>query len=202
MEDKERILNHSKEKFFREGFYKTTMDEISTELRISKKTIYKYFPSKEKLIQEVTSSFREEVAGELTSIIKSKDPALIRLMNMLAFLGKLAFRISDKMLVDLQTHYPLLWREIDEYRTRIMTRNLTELIKQGKKEGSFAEYPEELVVTIFVSSIRAIVNPVFLVHHQYSFQQTLDIAFSILMNGVITEKGKKLIGRTNNRKLK
>ncbi|MBK7254925.1 MAG: helix-turn-helix transcriptional regulator, partial [Ignavibacteria bacterium] len=49
-EEKEKILNYSRNKFHREGFYKTSMDEISSELHISKKTIYKYFSSKEKLL--------------------------------------------------------------------------------------------------------------------------------------------------------
>lgn len=199
MEEKERILRHAQEKFFREGFYKTTMDELSSELRMSKKTIYKYFPSKEKLVEEITRNFREGVAAELTGIFKSSEPAVSKMIDIMRFLGAMIFRISDKMLLDLQVHYPALWIEIDEFRTKLMTKNMTQLVKQGKKEGFFADYPEDLIVTIFISSIRAVVNPAFLINHRHSYQHTLETAFSILLNGVITDKGKKIINHSKNR---
>ncbi|MBL7128958.1 MAG: helix-turn-helix transcriptional regulator, partial [Ignavibacteria bacterium] len=49
-DDRDKILNFARQKFHREGFYKISMDEIAKELHVSKKTIYKYFPSKEKLL--------------------------------------------------------------------------------------------------------------------------------------------------------
>lgn len=199
MEEKERILNYAQEKFFREGFYKTTMDELSSELRISKKTIYKYFPSKEKLVEEITNNFRQNVAAQLAVIFESAEPAVNKMISIMRFLGNMIFRISDKMLVDLQIHYPEIWKDIDEFRTKLMTKNLTQLVKQGKKEGFFADYPEDLIVTIFVGSIRAVVNPSFLVNYQRSYQETLEISFSILLNGLITEKGKKILNKSKNR---
>ena len=45
-EDKLKIINYAQDRFFKEGFYKITMDEISKELGMSKSTLYKYFPSK------------------------------------------------------------------------------------------------------------------------------------------------------------
>lgn len=200
MDEKQRILLHVREKFFREGFYKTTMDELSSELRISKKTLYKYFPSKEKLVEEISISFREEVARELTAIFTSEENALTKLVGIMRFLGTIVFRISDKMMMDLQIHYPRLWNDIDEFRIKLMTRNLTMLIKQGKKEGLFIDYPEGLIVTLFIGGIRAVVNPLFLTSHQHSYQDTLEITFTILMSGITTDKGKKLLQKTLNRK--
>ena len=47
---REKIIELISEKFFREGFSRTTMDEIATDLHMSKKTIYKFFSSKEELL--------------------------------------------------------------------------------------------------------------------------------------------------------
>ncbi len=49
----ERIIEHSKEKFFTYGFKKITMDELAVDLQMSKKTIYKYFNSKQNLVEAV-----------------------------------------------------------------------------------------------------------------------------------------------------
>ena len=53
MKEKEKIANYSKDVFFKSGFYKITMDEIAQGLRMSKKTIYKYFPSKKILFEKL-----------------------------------------------------------------------------------------------------------------------------------------------------
>ena len=63
-QDRSKILEHSRKKFHAEGFYKTSMDEIAKDLHISKKTIYKHFPSKEELLRAITN--------DTTFIIKNK----------------------------------------------------------------------------------------------------------------------------------
>jgi len=48
-EMKHRLFEIAKERFDRFGFKKTTMDEIAMDARVSKKTIYENFKSKEDL---------------------------------------------------------------------------------------------------------------------------------------------------------
>ena len=45
----EKIISKALELFFKKGFNSVTMDDLSTELAMSKKTFYKIFPSKKKL---------------------------------------------------------------------------------------------------------------------------------------------------------
>ena len=61
MEIKDKIVELGEEKFFREGFYKTRMDDVAIELRMSKKTIYKYFPTKTDLVMEVAHHFTKKM---------------------------------------------------------------------------------------------------------------------------------------------
>ena len=48
----EKIINQTIQLFQAKGL-KFTLDELASELRISKKTIYQYFPSKEAILNEV-----------------------------------------------------------------------------------------------------------------------------------------------------
>jgi len=57
MEEQNKIIELTEEKFFRDGFYKTTMDEVASELKMSKKTIYKFFPSKDDLVTAIARHF-------------------------------------------------------------------------------------------------------------------------------------------------
>ena len=53
---RQNIIECARDLFLSQGFYKTPIDAIASELRISKKTIYKYFPSKEKLLNEIANN--------------------------------------------------------------------------------------------------------------------------------------------------
>ncbi|MBF4985337.1 helix-turn-helix transcriptional regulator, partial [Nonlabens mediterrranea] len=53
-EIKSEILEKSMEMFLDLGFKSVTMDDISSEMGMSKKTLYSYFKNKEELITEVT----------------------------------------------------------------------------------------------------------------------------------------------------
>ncbi len=49
---KEVILKKTGDIFLKLGFKSVTMDDIASELGVSKKTIYKYFKNKEELVHE------------------------------------------------------------------------------------------------------------------------------------------------------
>ena len=69
--ERNRIINFAESKFMIEGFYKISMDSIASELRISKKTIYKYFPSKESLVECISNRIMTDISGKMESIINS-----------------------------------------------------------------------------------------------------------------------------------
>lgn len=59
-EKKEQIAETFKKHFEHFGFQKTSVDNISNELKISKKTIYKFFDTKEKIFYYVISKVANE----------------------------------------------------------------------------------------------------------------------------------------------
>src|ERR1700759_71113 len=53
MENKERILEKATQLFMRYGIRSITMDEIATQLGISKKTIYQFFTDKDDMVSAI-----------------------------------------------------------------------------------------------------------------------------------------------------
>ena len=52
----DRILDFARERFFRYGYSSVTIDEIAAELRMSKATFYRFFKSKEELLESAVRS--------------------------------------------------------------------------------------------------------------------------------------------------
>ncbi|MEJ2493977.1 MAG: hypothetical protein P8Y79_06580 [Ignavibacteriaceae bacterium] len=131
------------------------------------------------------------MSSKIDEIIKSEHNALGKVGNVMQLIGNFSLKISDNWLQDLRIHLPLLWERVDDFRTKKMYGILTKIIEQGKVEGYFIDKPNELIILIFVSSVRSIVSPDFLYHQKLNIQEAFRHTFEILFNGILTTKGKK-----------
>lgn len=192
MNVKEKIINYSKKAFFKNGFYKITMDEIAANLKISKKTIYKYFPSKRSLVDAVVSDFQDDFKININNIVNIEENSILKIKTIVRFFAELSLKIDEKLLYDLQNHRPDLWQQIDEFRNNMIKELWVEIINTGKKEKCIIDEPNEIIIAIILSFIRGLITPTFLLNHNYSIKEAFEILFTILTNGILTEKGKNL----------
>ncbi|MFZ1291531.1 MAG: TetR/AcrR family transcriptional regulator [Melioribacteraceae bacterium] len=195
MEEKEKIVSFSKDKFLTEGFYKITMDEIANGLRMSKKTIYKYFASKEILVDAAVKFFQSIVQSKIENIIKSDSNSILKIKKLTNLFAELSMKINSKMLDDLRSYRPDLWQNIDEFRTRNVEKVWKNIFDQGKIEGYIIDYPSEIMIHVILAAMQKIINPTFLINHNLSIQQAFEITFGMLINGILTEKGKKVYNK-------
>ncbi len=189
---KDKIVEQSEEKFFKDGFYKTTMDEVASELGMSKKTIYKFFPSKDDLIMAIAKHFMNRMKRKILPALNSDKNAIEKLGELIKILAGVSEKISSKRMEEMKRHFPQIWNEIDSFRTKMMFENITRVIDQGKAEGLFVDYPTSIVMNMLVASIRSVVNPDFILNNNFSIIEAARFAFKILICGIVTEKGKKI----------
>lgn len=199
MDEQYKIIELTEEKFFRDGFYKTTMDEVASELKMSKKTIYKFFPSKEDLVIATVKHFMEGVKGKILPALNSEKNAIEKLAELNNVLAKIFEKIPSKRTDEIKTYFPSLWNEIDNFRTKMMFGNITKVIDQGKAEGLFVDYPTPIIMNMLVSSVRAIVNPEFILNNNFSISEAALYAFKVIIGGIVTEKGRKIFNKTINK---
>ena len=199
MEDQNKIVELTEEKFFRDGFYKTTMDEVASELKMSKKTIYKFFPSKDDLVKAIANHFMEGVKSKVVPALNSDKNAIEKLAELNKILAKISEKVSTKRMDEIKTYFPSLWNEIDNFRTKMMFANITKVIDQGKAEGLFVDYPTPIIMNTLVSSIRATVNPEFILNNNFSISEAALLVFKIVIGGIVTDKGKKIFNKTINK---
>lgn len=192
MKEYEKIVSYSKDKFLSEGFYKITMDEIAAGLRISKKTIYKFFPSKNKLIDSAVKLFQSIVQKKLDKITQGDANSIIKIKRLTNLFADLSLKISPKMLEDLRTQRPELWEDIEKFRTRNIEKIWYNILDQGKKEGYIIDYPNEIMVQVILAAMQRIINPNFLLNNNMSIQHAFETTFGMLINGILTDKGKKV----------
>ena len=186
-----KIIDFCKDYFLENGFYKTTMDEIAAHLRMSKKTIYKYYSTKEDLVRETIIKFLEFHKENIGQIINENSNAVTKLNELFNYIGKMIAKINEKFIRDIQTQMPDLWKDIDAFRTKMMTINIGKIIEQGKKEGVFIDKTSAIITGVFISAVRGVINPEFIMANKFSIKMALEETIEIIINGITTEKGKK-----------
>ena len=73
---KQDIIEHAYRCFYEGGFHATGIDTVMADTGISKRTLYKYFPSKEDLIEAVLDRYGDNVEEALfaPALARSTDP--------------------------------------------------------------------------------------------------------------------------------
>mgnify|MGYP003606567026 CR=1 FL=1 len=128
------ILDQAKLRFDRFGFQKTTMDEISRDCRISKRTLYERFQDKQHLFD---SLIEREGHKDLENILKRlgevADP-LDRLLNLLR--TSIDYFSEDTFLTRLlKNDISLYSTMLNGKSTRLITEHLIHIINNIINEG-------------------------------------------------------------------
>ncbi len=189
---KTKLLSKARERFLIEGFYKISMDELSSDLKMSKKTIYSIFPSKNELVREIALNFMNSNFQMLEKIVSGKGNAIEKLTRIMSHFALISSQISTNFLKDLQTHMEEVWIEVESFRSVKLNDLMTKIILQGQKEKLFKLYPPELLILLFVRSISAMVTPATIIKFGYSLDKIVQLTVDVLLNGIATEKGAKV----------
>lgn len=185
---KNRIINSFILLAPKKGIYRLSMDDLAAEAGISKRTVYRYFSSKDELIEAAVDKIINEVSSYIINIIKesnTSDEALTKLLN--SFLNIASKYINSQLMEDMRTHYPHVWRRIDESRARHAVLIVNSLYK--KNEQSDLKIINPLIAAEVVkASIQAVLTPDFILRNNLTSEDTLKQLITIFKTGFLHEK--------------
>ncbi len=189
---KKRILREARGLFFRYGFSKVTMDEAAEALGMSKKTLYRYFPSKEDLLAEVTSAHMEECDSELKAICHRRELSpLERLKLTMSYVTGIFSEMSESLVHDLRRNAPEIWKQVEEHRQKNIETDFGTLIKEGRQKGQFRkDVDERLFILIYSHVVRDILNPEVLSGLPFKPSHVYDTICKVLFEGLLTDKAR------------
>ncbi len=196
-EERERILEAAAGRFMEFGISKVTLDEIASDLRMSKKTMYKHFPSKEDLLRNIIHARIKRNGKRFTDIMGSEKPFGEKLQDIFAFAGREFSAASRQFVIDLRRFAPDLWAEADEYRRKTIITNVRTMIEQGKAEGMIRpDLESDLFVLVFHSAVMNILTPHALSEQSFSTAQAFQGILRIIFEGALTQDARPTIHMT------
>jgi AcrR family transcriptional regulator len=189
---RERILEAAQGEFRRHGSSRVSMDALAAGLGMSKKTIYKHFPSKDALLRAFVHLNMHRIENGISAVVRSDKSSLEKVTSLLGIVGNQVIHFSKEMQADLARHEPSLWKEIEAFRRRVVINNILPVLRQAKQEGMIhADLKPELFFLVLLNSIEGILNPFTLADQPFSTEEAFTGIFHILFRGALTPEASE-----------
>ncbi len=186
---KERIIAAARDRFFKEGFGRTSVDQLTADLGMSKKTFYKHFKSKEDLVGQIMQRTIGGVGARITLIVNDTRASFLEKLNLIMReLGTQLSQFGQAFQLDLQRFAPDIWHHIETFRREMLMANITRLVRQGKNEGYIRpSINERIFILAYLAAVNSIVRPNVLAEESFSAVEALHGIMTIFFAGILTE---------------
>ncbi|MBS1665696.1 MAG: TetR/AcrR family transcriptional regulator [Bacteroidetes bacterium] len=178
----------------RYGIRSITMDEIASQLGISKKTIYQFFTDKDDMVSaviEVEIKKNEDECDQFS--IDAKD-AVHEIFLALEDLDEMLKYMNPLLLYDLEKHHPRAFLKMREYKYQFLYQKMTDNLKRGVAEGTYrSDFQIDIVAKNRIESAFSVFNPDLFPHTRYKISEVNYELAVLFLHGVASEKGKQLI---------
>lgn len=196
VEDK--IIQVSHDLFMQFSIKSITMDDIARELSISKKTIYQYFKDKNHLVLRVTKDHLEKEKLEIQSIKESTSNAIETLIEESLCIRRNITGMNPSLLFDLRKYHHQAWELYLECKQEVYISSLKETLGRGIREDLFREeIVPGILAVLRVEQIQMSLERYIFPRDQFDFQQVQSQLFDHFLNGLVSEKGRKLLSKYN-----
>ncbi|MCZ8144722.1 TetR/AcrR family transcriptional regulator [Flavobacterium sp.] len=134
---KEKIIKKATEMFLKLGFKSVTMDDIACEMCISKKTIYKYFSNKEKLIEEGTEVVHQKIHSLMDEVVAQNHNAIAENFEIRKMFKEMFQSFDHSPAYQLKKHYPEIYEKMMANEIQDCSQLFTQNIEKGIAEGLY-----------------------------------------------------------------
>jgi AcrR family transcriptional regulator len=188
----QRILQQSEVMFLRFGLKSVSMDDISNQLGISKKTLYHHFEDKETLVVSVVSQvLNHNYSLMMADVVKSQN-AIHEEILAINLMSNLFQTMNPYILFDLQKYYPKGFEIFLKHKNERIAEKCRKNLVRGIEEGL---YRPEINIPIMLRLRQESLMLPFKPEFQSGLSANLvEIATEIsifFLNGIVTSKGKK-----------
>lgn len=156
-EELQDILDKVKDLFMRYGIKSVTMDDVSRELGISKKTLYQYVTNKEELVVKVLQYLHNQYKKEDCDMEGLN--AIDALMKVHDMVNKMMQDHNPSMQYDLKKYYPDIYRKFYKGQSDDIYEKIVDNIKKGIREGLYrSEIDPNLVAKLYISRVGSMMD--------------------------------------------
>ncbi len=193
---KERIQQKAGELFRRYGIRSVTMDEIASQLGISKKTIYQFYSDKDSLVQDIFKSITDQNKKKCTYFKGIAENAIHEQYLAAASAQEIFNNMNTSVLFDLNRFHPNVFAEFEKFKKHFLFNSIKENIVRGIKEGLFRKDIDVNIITwLRLEMISGVFHNEEVINGKTKPHQFENEMKDFFLHGICTEKGLSFLSK-------
>ena len=181
------ILEQGIHQFSKNGVKSFTVESLASDLGMSKKTIYKFFPTKEILLEKIVSYFTGSVKRKFQSVVESDKKSIDKFDEVMNFLIKKIGYLKIENAMEVKARYPKIWKNIQEFRLSLI-QFITIIFKEAQSKGyASTELDMEIVATIYMNIINSTFQPEFFLQNNLAPGDTIRTFVKMVTEGIFID---------------
>ncbi|WP_310991525.1 TetR/AcrR family transcriptional regulator [Aequorivita marina] len=187
---KDKIINKSTDLFLKLGFKSVTMDDIATEMAISKKTIYTHFKNKTELVKECAFSVLNSISEGIDEICALDIDPIEELFQIKKFIMQKLKDDQTSAQFQLQKYYPEISRKLHHNQLEKMLECTRKNIKKGISEGLYRpSLDSDFIGRLYFMGITGIQNEALFPVAKFSPTYKTEEYLEYHLRGIVTPEG-------------
>ena len=193
---KEKIINRALEMFLTLGFKSVTMDDIASELGISKKTIYVHFPNKSKLVESVTMHMFNTISQGIDFICALNKNPIEEVYDIKNLVRDHLKGEQSSPQHQLQKYYPKIFETLKEKQIKVMDSCVKNNLKRGIELGLYRPNINlDFITKIYFSNIITLKDTRLFPLKQFSMNELMEHYLEYHIRGISTDKGNEFLSK-------
>jgi AcrR family transcriptional regulator len=187
---KEKILKKAIDLFINFGFKSVTMDDIASEMHISKKTIYSHFNNKTKLVEAATFCVFETISNEINCICELQKNPIEELYEIKKSVMLHLKNEKTSPHYQLCKYYPEINESLKKKQFELMQACVVNNFERGIEMGLYrTNLNEEFVSRIYFLGITGIKDENLFPTKVFTKTKIMDNFLEYHLRGIITKEG-------------
>jgi AcrR family transcriptional regulator len=194
MDQKQQIVNRSRELFMRYGIKSISMDDIAKELGMSKKTLYQFVENKSDLIEQI---FRQKIECEkeaMADIRRQSSDAIEEILKIGKYVIEELRQLSPTTVFDLQKYYRITWKQMDALHQRHVYAIIRENIEWGMQQGLYrGDMNPDIIAKLYVGKTSLVADEDAFPLKEYPLEELFKEYIYYHIHGIASPKGMELL---------
>ena len=176
--------------FMRYGIKSVNMDDVARELKMSKKTLYKYVRDKLDLVCQVMKGHCDLEVSTLANLVTDSENAIDELILISNYVSGQLNEVHPSIHYDLQKYYPEAWEVFYEHKNGYVLECVMLNLKRGIEEGLYREnINAEILSRLYVAKIDMVFDPAVFPTRQFRFSEVHREMVRYHIRGIASDKG-------------
>tara|TARA_B110000977_G_scaffold152824_1_gene194134 strand:- start:4590 stop:5195 length:606 start_codon:yes stop_codon:yes gene_type:complete len=190
MEKEERIIKGALNLFLQAGVKSINMDDVSTHLGISKKTLYKIVSNKADLVKQAFTLHQSSFISMIEAIKAKNTNPIDEIFEIDQQLCVMLKNRPPHLISNIRKYYPEVWNILDAIRKENIFECVYLNIQQGIEQGYYRKTINgNILAKLMINTVEAIVDDELFPLTEYNFKNILQENRIYHIRGIATEKG-------------